>query len=224
MVSLVIRCHKPYIFSPLYRCYLIRPFHHSISLCTEEKVNAKKSVFLPSTTLSSHSKSTERSRMDQDISESGRMGSLYEWQLKDRERRKTIKLMDGLPYANGTVHTGHTINKILKDFIVESCISRGERVVFRPGWDCHGLPIQRNITKNTQGESAIEHVVLHLSNPDFYVLEDVSERDIVEVMGVSAVEKKKEGDISTLSIHTSSRIRCDRCRKNRRQRGRRSLR
>ncbi|GMR34301.1 hypothetical protein PMAYCL1PPCAC_04496, partial [Pristionchus mayeri] len=156
MVLLVIKCHKPYIFSPLYRCNLIRSFHHSRSLCAEEKEKAKKTVFLPSTAFPVHIKSTERSRMDQDISERGRMGSLYEWQLGDSERSKTTTLMDGPPYANGAVHTGHAINKILKDFIVKSCISRGERVVFRPGWDCHGLPIELKITKNTRGKSALE--------------------------------------------------------------------
>lgn len=94
--------------------------------------------------------------MDQEIGERGGLGSLYDWQLKEREGAKTVELMDGPPYANGTVHTGHAINKILKDFIVKSCISRGERVVFRPGWDCHGLPIELKITKNTQGKSPIE--------------------------------------------------------------------
>lgn len=94
--------------------------------------------------------------MDQEIGEKGGLGSLYEWQLKERQGGNTIELMDGPPYANGTVHTGHAINKILKDFIVKSCIARGERVVFRPGWDCHGLPIELKITKKTQGKSPIE--------------------------------------------------------------------
>ena len=51
-------------------------------------------------------------------------------------------LHDGPPYANGAVHAGHALNKILKDIIVRSELSRGKRVRYRPGWDCHGLPIE----------------------------------------------------------------------------------
>ncbi|GMT28761.1 hypothetical protein PFISCL1PPCAC_20058, partial [Pristionchus fissidentatus] len=157
MVSLSIRCPKPSTLSTLSRCVFYRPIHLSSAKFTvDERVKTKKTVFLPSTTFVNHVKSTERGRMDQEISEKGRMDSLYEWQLEERRDGKTLELMDGPPYANGSAHTGHAINKILKDFIVKSCISRGQRVVFRPGWDCHGLPIELKITKNTEGKSAIE--------------------------------------------------------------------
>jgi isoleucyl-tRNA synthetase len=56
-------------------------------------------------------------------------------------------LLDGPPYANGDVHVGHAINKLLKDFIVKSRIQMGHRVEYRPGWDCHGLPIELKIKK-----------------------------------------------------------------------------
>lgn len=55
--------------------------------------------------------------------------------------------MDGPPYANGDVHVGHAINKILKDFIVKTRVLSGYRVDYRPGWDCHGLPIEMKIKK-----------------------------------------------------------------------------
>ncbi|PIO60924.1 tRNA ligase class I, partial [Teladorsagia circumcincta] len=67
-----------------------------------------------------------------------------------------FELLDGPPYANGVVHTGHAINKILKDFIVKSRIALGYRVRFRPGWDCHGLPIELKINKSVQGKSPLE--------------------------------------------------------------------
>ena len=54
----------------------------------------------------------------------------------------TFVLHDGPPYANGAVHVGHALNKILKDLIVRTNLSRGRRVEYRPGWDCHGLPIE----------------------------------------------------------------------------------
>ncbi|KHJ91526.1 putative isoleucine--tRNA ligase [Oesophagostomum dentatum] len=67
-----------------------------------------------------------------------------------------FELLDGPPYANGVAHAGHAINKILKDFIVKSRIALGYRVRFRPGWDCHGLPIELKITKSVQGKSPLE--------------------------------------------------------------------
>jgi isoleucyl-tRNA synthetase len=51
-------------------------------------------------------------------------------------------LHDGPPYANGVVHVGHALNKVLKDLMLRSELSRGKRVQYRPGWDCHGLPIE----------------------------------------------------------------------------------
>ena len=56
-------------------------------------------------------------------------------------------LPDGPPYANGSIHIGHALNKILKDIIVKYKSFRGYRVVFRPGWDCHGLPIEQAVSK-----------------------------------------------------------------------------
>ena len=56
-------------------------------------------------------------------------------------------LHDGPPYANGKIHIGHALNKILKDIIVKSKTMDGYRVPYVPGWDCHGLPIEHQVTK-----------------------------------------------------------------------------
>ncbi|CAG8499014.1 1003_t:CDS:10 [Cetraspora pellucida] len=66
---------------------------------------------------------------------------LYSWQLKNNSNRLFI-LHDGPPYANGNLHIGHALNKILKDIINRYKIIKGHKVVFIPGWDCHGLPIE----------------------------------------------------------------------------------
>lgn len=58
---------------------------------------------------------------------------------------------DGPPFANGKLHIGHALNKILKDFVCRYKILRGIRVHFQPGWDCHGLPIEQ---KALQSQSA----------------------------------------------------------------------
>ncbi len=56
-------------------------------------------------------------------------------------------LHDGPPYANGHIHMGHVLNKVLKDFIVKSRTMLGYNAVYVPGWDCHGLPIEHQVDK-----------------------------------------------------------------------------
>ncbi|KIW07338.1 isoleucine-tRNA ligase [Verruconis gallopava] len=67
---------------------------------------------------------------------------LYEWQQANRPAKNPFVLHDGPPYANGSLHVGHALNKILKDIICRFQISQGRRVHYVPGWDCHGLPIE----------------------------------------------------------------------------------
>src|SRR5688500_15544925 len=54
---------------------------------------------------------------------------------------------DGPPYANGEIHNGHALNKILKDFVVRARAMAGYDAPYVPGWDCHGLPIELNVEK-----------------------------------------------------------------------------
>lgn len=65
---------------------------------------------------------------------------IYKWQ--EKRDAKTFVLHDGPPYANGSPHIGHALNKILKDITSRYRILRGYRVNYIPGWDCHGLPIE----------------------------------------------------------------------------------
>src|SRR5215467_14391593 len=61
--------------------------------------------------------------------------------------RKKFILHDGPPYANGNIHLGHAVNKILKDMIVKARNLAGFDAVYVPGWDCHGMPIEIQIEK-----------------------------------------------------------------------------
>ena len=72
---------------------------------------------------------------------------LYQKIQKSRADRPLYILHDGPPYANGHIHIGHALNKILKDIIVKSRTMEGYRVPYIPGWDCHGLPIEHQVTK-----------------------------------------------------------------------------
>ncbi|WP_218121249.1 isoleucine--tRNA ligase [Aquimonas voraii] len=66
---------------------------------------------------------------------------------KTRGRSKRFVLHDGPPYANGSIHIGHAVNKILKDMVVKSKLLSGYDAPYVPGWDCHGLPIELAVEK-----------------------------------------------------------------------------
>ncbi|MFA6178172.1 MAG: isoleucine--tRNA ligase [Candidatus Methylopumilus sp.] len=72
---------------------------------------------------------------------------LYERIRKARKGAKKFILHDGPPYANGDIHIGHAVNKILKDIIVKSKTMSGFDAPYVPGWDCHGLPIELVVEK-----------------------------------------------------------------------------
>ncbi|MCL4105125.1 UNVERIFIED_CONTAM: hypothetical protein GTU68_018832 [Idotea baltica] len=69
---------------------------------------------------------------------------LYD-RLREKEGRESFTLHDGPPYANGHLHIGHALNKILKDMVVRSQQMMGKDARYIPGWDCHGLPIEWKI-------------------------------------------------------------------------------
>ncbi|MBF0715855.1 isoleucine--tRNA ligase [Gemelliphila palaticanis] len=73
---------------------------------------------------------------------------LYRKVLKKNEGKPTYVLHDGPPYANGNIHIGHALNKILKDFIVKYKNMNGYLSNFVPGWDTHGLPIEQVLVNN----------------------------------------------------------------------------
>jgi isoleucyl-tRNA synthetase len=72
---------------------------------------------------------------------------LYECLREQSKDRKRFILHDGPPYANGNIHIGTALNKILKDIIVRSRQMAGFNAIYVPGWDCHGLPIEHNVDK-----------------------------------------------------------------------------
>lgn len=110
----------------------------------------KDTIFLPDTTFPM--------RGDLTAKEPARLEKWEREKLYERitERRKAqgapaFILHDGPPFANGDVHMGTALNKVLKDFIVKSKTMAGYYAPFVPGWDCHGLPIEAKVVKETQG-------------------------------------------------------------------------
>lgn len=76
---------------------------------------------------------------------------LYQKIQESRKDAPLYLLHDGPPFANGDVHMGTALNKILKDFVVKSRTMAGFRAPFVPGWDCHGLPIEFRVVKSSAG-------------------------------------------------------------------------
>ncbi|MCH5323006.1 MAG: isoleucine--tRNA ligase [Helicobacter sp.] len=75
--------------------------------------------------------------------------NLYKKILENRkDAKETFNIHDGPPYANGHLHIGHTLNKILKDMISKYHYFQGKKIFYTPGWDCHGLPIEQQVEKN----------------------------------------------------------------------------
>ncbi|MGJ0636754.1 isoleucine--tRNA ligase [Xenorhabdus bovienii] len=70
---------------------------------------------------------------------------LYQAIRKAKSGKKTFILHDGPPYANGDIHIGHSVNKILKDIVIKSKGLSGYDSPYIPGWDCHGLPIELKV-------------------------------------------------------------------------------
>src|SRR5262245_34766557 len=77
---------------------------------------------------------------------------VYETGLAARAGRPRYVLHDGPPYANGNIHLGHSLNKIIKDIVVKYKNMAGFQTPYVPGWDCHGLPIEHEVEKKLGAE------------------------------------------------------------------------
>ncbi|MBP7603143.1 MAG: isoleucine--tRNA ligase [Spirochaetes bacterium] len=80
--------------------------------------------------------------------------NIYPTLLAAREGKPLYILHDGPPYANGNIHLGHALNKILKDIIVKHKTMMGFKAPYVPGWDCHGLPIELQVTRELGDRAA----------------------------------------------------------------------
>ena len=103
----------------------------------------KSTVFLPKTEFEMRG----ASQREPDILAHWEKIDLYRRQREISTGREKFILHDGPPYANGNLHIGHALNKILKDVINRSQQMIGKDANYVPGWDCHGLPIEWKIEK-----------------------------------------------------------------------------
>ena len=108
-------------------------------MADKDNLEVKNTLNLPQTSFSMKAKLSER---EPEIIKKWDKIDLYKKILKKREKNPVFVLHDGPPYANGRIHLGTALNKILKDFIVKSKTMQGHLSPYLPGWDCHGLPIE----------------------------------------------------------------------------------
>uniref|UniRef100_A0A182TE99 isoleucine--tRNA ligase n=1 Tax=Anopheles melas TaxID=34690 RepID=A0A182TE99_9DIPT len=98
-------------------------------------------VNLPKTKFPARLSAEKRAQVEEQLRKSC-LSELYHWNRSTLPADSEFILHDGPPYANGDLHMGHAVNKILKDLILKHKIIGGTRVHYVPGWDCHGLPIE----------------------------------------------------------------------------------
>ncbi len=104
-----------------------------------EHTDLKKTLNLPQTSFAMKAQLAQK---EPEIIKKWEKISLYHRIIQSRQGCPAFVLHDGPPYANGHIHLGTALNKILKDFIVKSKTMRGYLAPYVPGWDCHGLPIE----------------------------------------------------------------------------------
>ncbi len=104
----------------------------------------KATLNLPNTSFPMKANLAQR---EPQILKKWQQNKVYESIRAARTGREQFILHDGPPYANGNIHIGHAVNKILKDIIVKSKTLSGMDAPYVPGWDCHGLPIEHQVEK-----------------------------------------------------------------------------
>jgi isoleucyl-tRNA synthetase len=108
------------------------------------KMDYSKTVNLPKTDFQMKANLPQR---EPEILKNWENNKIYQKQAAKNESKQKFVLHDGPPYANGHIHLGTALNKILKDFIVKFKAMSGFNAPYTPGWDCHGLPIEQAAMK-----------------------------------------------------------------------------
>ncbi|CAO1626474.1 unnamed protein product [Jaminaea pallidilutea] len=157
--------------------HLGRYFHSTPSSSAGGKNAHSSTVHLPETGFPLKSDAAKRDhRFARRTTE-----KLYKWQSKNRDASSQFFLQDGPPFANGELHMGHTLNKMLKDMVNRYHLLRGKRVVYKPGWDVHGLPIEMKVAGDPQ-----------LHGTGLLAADPVKIRDLASKYALSQLELQRE--------------------------------
>ena len=176
---------------------------------TAEKIDYSKTLYLPRTEFPMRAGLPEK---EPQIVARWQEMDLYRRLREDAAGRPKYVLHDGPPYANGNIHIGHALNKVLKDVITRSFQMRGHDSNYVPGWDCHGLPIEWKIEEEnyrSKGKAKPD-----LSDPAAMVAFRKECRAYAEHwIGVQGAEFQRLGVVGdfdnpylTMSYHAEARI------------------
>ncbi len=124
---------------------------------TEAK-SYKETVNLPQTDFSMRANAVQR---EPELQQFWAENQIYE-QLSRNNSKDSFILHDGPPYANGALHMGHALNKVLKDIINKYKLLQGHKTDYIPGWDCHGLPIELKVLQKIKSKERKELTPLKL--------------------------------------------------------------
>uniref|UniRef100_A0A034VDZ8 isoleucine--tRNA ligase n=2 Tax=Bactrocera dorsalis TaxID=27457 RepID=A0A034VDZ8_BACDO len=116
----------------------------SIKQATKPPIKYTDTINLPKTKFPNRLNAVKRLELERNLVE-GVFSEAYSYQ-QQHNHDPAFVLHDGPPYANGDLHMGHAVNKILKDITLRQHTVRGQKVNYIPGWDCHGLPIELKAT------------------------------------------------------------------------------
>ncbi|MGB5714910.1 MAG: isoleucine--tRNA ligase, partial [Waterburya sp.] len=124
---------------------------------TEAK-SYKETVNLPQTEFNMRANAVQR---EPELQQFWAENQIYE-QLSQNNIKDSFILHDGPPYANGALHMGHALNKVLKDIINKYKLLQGHKTDYIPGWDCHGLPIELKVLQKIKSKERKELTPLKL--------------------------------------------------------------
>ncbi len=136
----------------------------------------KETVLLPQTDFSMRANAVKR---EPELQAYWQARALYE-KLAEENPGEPFILHDGPPYANGDLHMGHALNKILKDIVNKYQILQGRKVRYVPGWDCHGLPIELKVLQKLKSAERRE-------------LTPITLRQKAKAFALETVEKQSAG-------------------------------
>ena len=146
-------------------------------------MNYKDTLLMPKTDFEMRGNLTKK---EPAFIERWHSNNYYEKFLERNEGKETFMLHDGPPYANGDLHSGTAMNRIVKDFVVRTKAMAGFYTPFYPGWDTHGLPIENAVIK---------------AGTDYKSISAVEFREACEAYALKQIETQKATMIRMI-IHT----------------------
>jgi isoleucyl-tRNA synthetase len=151
---------------------------------TSNKTDYQKTLNLPQTDFAMKAGLSQK---EPRLLELWQKDELYKHIRQKNKGAAPFILHDGPPYANGHIHIGHALNKILKDMIVKYKTMKGFDALYIPGWDCHGLPIEHQLLKDMKASKSDFDTVVFRKKAHDYAMKFVAvQRDEFKRLGIFA--------------------------------------